>query len=83
MPFCLTFDTEVVISVKIGEPSPQTTLFQPTENEDEIRVPRSKLAPRQFQPNDLVLRRITRTVESNKLTLIWEGPFRIIGETTA
>ncbi|RDX76438.1 hypothetical protein CR513_43568, partial [Mucuna pruriens] len=39
-----------------------------------------KLAPRQFQPHDLVLRKITTTVDSNKLTPIWEGPLRITEE---
>ncbi|RDX82684.1 hypothetical protein CR513_36494, partial [Mucuna pruriens] len=37
-PFRLTYGTKVVIPVEIGEPSPQIALFQPTENEDEIRV---------------------------------------------
>ncbi|RDX86937.1 hypothetical protein CR513_31665, partial [Mucuna pruriens] len=37
-PFCLTFGTEAVIPVEIGELSPRTILFRPAENEDEIRV---------------------------------------------
>ncbi|RDY01915.1 hypothetical protein CR513_14700, partial [Mucuna pruriens] len=37
-PFHLTFGIEVVISVEIGEPSPQTALFRLTENEDELRT---------------------------------------------
>ncbi|RDX83897.1 hypothetical protein CR513_35138, partial [Mucuna pruriens] len=32
------FETKVVIPVEIGESSPKTTLFWPTENEDELRV---------------------------------------------
>ncbi|RDX64166.1 hypothetical protein CR513_57313, partial [Mucuna pruriens] len=39
-----------------------------------------RLAPRHFQPHDLVLRKITRTTDNNKLTPIWEGPYRIIEE---
>ncbi|RDX72263.1 hypothetical protein CR513_48280, partial [Mucuna pruriens] len=38
IPFPLTFDTEVVIPVEIGEPSPRTTLFEPGENEEELRA---------------------------------------------
>ncbi|RDX67006.1 hypothetical protein CR513_54171, partial [Mucuna pruriens] len=34
----------------------------------------------QFKHHDLVLRKITRTAESNKLTLAWKGPFRVIDE---
>ncbi|RDY13818.1 Tf2-9, partial [Mucuna pruriens] len=101
-PFRLTFGTEAVIPVEIGEPSPQTTLFRPAENEDEIRVnldllqearevaqikeyaakaratkrQRRKLVPKRFLPFDLVLRKVTRTTDNNKLTPIWEGPFR-------
>ncbi|RDX84297.1 Tf2-8, partial [Mucuna pruriens] len=37
-PFQLTFGTEAVIQVEIGESSPRTTLFCLTENEGEIRV---------------------------------------------
>ncbi|RDX82717.1 Pol polyprotein, partial [Mucuna pruriens] len=36
--FRLTLDTEAVILVEIREPLPWTILFQPVENEDEIRV---------------------------------------------
>ncbi|RDX62821.1 Tf2-8, partial [Mucuna pruriens] len=38
------------------------------------------IVPRHFKPQDLVLRRITQKVESNKLIPIWEGPFRILEE---
>ncbi|RDX97991.1 hypothetical protein CR513_19162, partial [Mucuna pruriens] len=95
-PFHLTFDTEALISVEIGESSPQIALFHPAENEDELRVnldllqeapkakatkhQRRKLAPRQFKHHDLVLRKITRTADNNKLTPIWEGPFRVTNE---
>ncbi|RDX84185.1 hypothetical protein CR513_34809, partial [Mucuna pruriens] len=77
-PFDLTFGTEAVISIEIGEPSPKTALFRLAENEDELRVnldllqemPRAKTRPRQFKPHDLVM----------KLTPIWEGLFKIIEE---
>ncbi|RDX96512.1 hypothetical protein CR513_20819, partial [Mucuna pruriens] len=35
---------------------------------------------RNFKSQDLVLRKIMRTAESNKLMPIWEGPFRIFEE---
>ncbi|RDX78394.1 hypothetical protein CR513_41343, partial [Mucuna pruriens] len=41
-PFRLTFSTEAVILVEIGEPSPRTALFQLAENEDELRQSRTK-----------------------------------------
>ncbi|RDX98498.1 Tf2-6, partial [Mucuna pruriens] len=37
-PFCLTYGSEAVIPVEIGEPSPRTTLFDPTTNEEELRA---------------------------------------------
>ncbi|RDX94353.1 Pro-Pol polyprotein, partial [Mucuna pruriens] len=37
-PFPLTFGTEAMIPVKIGEPSPRTTLFEPSRNEEELRA---------------------------------------------
>ncbi|RDX75650.1 Tf2-9, partial [Mucuna pruriens] len=37
-PFRLTYGSEAVIPVEIGEPSPRTTLFEPTANEDELRA---------------------------------------------
>ncbi|RDX65069.1 hypothetical protein CR513_56306, partial [Mucuna pruriens] len=37
-PFRLTFGTEAVIPVEIGESSVRTTLFEPSENEDELRA---------------------------------------------
>ncbi|RDY00528.1 hypothetical protein CR513_16283, partial [Mucuna pruriens] len=37
-PFRLTFDTEAMISVEIGEPSPRTALFEPSRNEEELRT---------------------------------------------
>ncbi|RDX98638.1 hypothetical protein CR513_18410, partial [Mucuna pruriens] len=36
--FCLTFDIKEMISIEIGEPSPQTTWFQHAQNEDELPV---------------------------------------------
>ncbi|RDX78443.1 Tf2-8, partial [Mucuna pruriens] len=36
--FRLTYGSEVVIPVEIGEPSPKTALFEPTANEDELRA---------------------------------------------
>ncbi|RDX71668.1 hypothetical protein CR513_48942, partial [Mucuna pruriens] len=37
-PFRLTFGTEAGIPVEIGEPSAHTTLFEPSENETELRA---------------------------------------------
>ncbi|RDX85668.1 Retrovirus-related Pol polyprotein from transposon opus, partial [Mucuna pruriens] len=37
-PFHLTFGTEAMIPVEIGEPSPRTTLFEPSRNEEELRA---------------------------------------------
>ncbi|RDX83491.1 hypothetical protein CR513_35583, partial [Mucuna pruriens] len=103
-PFRLTFGTEAVIPVEIGELSPRTTLFQPSQNEEELREnldllqearevahikeyvvkaraakrQDKKLLSRQFKCQDLVLRKITRTTDDNKLTPNWEGPFRVV-----
>ncbi|RDX74023.1 hypothetical protein CR513_46272, partial [Mucuna pruriens] len=38
IPFRLTFGTEAVIPVEIGEPSARTTLFEQSKNEDELRA---------------------------------------------
>ncbi|RDX98920.1 Tf2-6, partial [Mucuna pruriens] len=37
-PFRLTYGSEAVIPVEIGEPSPRTALFNPTANEEELRT---------------------------------------------
>ncbi|RDY02419.1 Tf2-9, partial [Mucuna pruriens] len=37
-PFRLTYGSEAVIPVEIGEPSPRTALFDPTTNEEELRA---------------------------------------------
>ncbi|RDX73388.1 Gypsy retrotransposon integrase-like protein 1, partial [Mucuna pruriens] len=37
-PFRLTYGTEAVIPVEIGEPSPRVTFFEPSNNEEELRV---------------------------------------------
>ncbi|RDY04816.1 hypothetical protein CR513_11420, partial [Mucuna pruriens] len=37
MPFRLTYGSEAVIPVEIGESSPRTALFDPTVNEEELR----------------------------------------------
>ncbi|RDX97493.1 Tf2-9, partial [Mucuna pruriens] len=37
-PFRLTYGSEAMIPVEIGEPSPRTTLFEPTVNEEELRA---------------------------------------------
>ncbi|RDX70518.1 hypothetical protein CR513_50231, partial [Mucuna pruriens] len=97
-PFRLMFGTEAMIPVEIGESSPQTTLFEPCENEEELRANLDmlqevweiahvkeyvvkaraarkydkRIVPRNFKPQDLV--------ESNKLTTIWEVPFRVLEE---
>ncbi|RDY10102.1 Tf2-8, partial [Mucuna pruriens] len=85
-PFRLTYGSEAVIPVEIGEPSPRTALFDPTGNEDELRANLDLLVarrydrgmiPREFQEGDLVLKKITMTAEKNKLTPKWEGPFRV------
>ncbi|RDY11318.1 hypothetical protein CR513_04041, partial [Mucuna pruriens] len=102
-PFRLTFGTEVVIPVEIGEPSARTTLFEPSENETKLRANldmlqkvteaahirefviktrvtkmyNRRVIPRSFKPQDLVLRKVVQKVENNKLSLKWEGPFRI------
>ncbi|RDX66872.1 Gypsy retrotransposon integrase-like protein 1, partial [Mucuna pruriens] len=105
-PFHLTYGTEVVIPVEIGEPSPRMTFFELGNNEEELRANldllqevreiahvkeyavkvraakkyNERLMPRRFKITDLVLRRVTRKGECNKLSSLWEGPFRIIGE---
>ncbi|RDY05632.1 Tf2-11, partial [Mucuna pruriens] len=97
-PFRLTFGTEAMIPVEIEESSPRTALFEPSGNEEELRVNLDmlqeireiahvreyvvkartarkydkRIVPRNFKPQDLA--------ESNKLTLIWEGPFRVLEE---
>ncbi|RDY02117.1 hypothetical protein CR513_14467, partial [Mucuna pruriens] len=38
MPFRLTFGTEAVIPVEIGESSSRTALFQPGQNQEELRA---------------------------------------------
>ncbi|RDX91253.1 Pro-Pol polyprotein, partial [Mucuna pruriens] len=84
-PFRLTFGSDAVIPVEIGEPSPWTTFFEPVDNEEELRANldmlqevhevahireyavkariagryNRKTIPRNFHPQDLVLRRIT------------------------
>ncbi|RDX99705.1 hypothetical protein CR513_17212, partial [Mucuna pruriens] len=40
-----------------------------------------KVVPRSFKTGDLVLKKVTMTTNKNKLTPLWEGPFRIINET--
>ncbi|RDX87782.1 Tf2-9, partial [Mucuna pruriens] len=37
-PFRLTFGTEAMIPVEIGEPSPRMALFEPSKNEEELRA---------------------------------------------
>ncbi|RDY14220.1 pol, partial [Mucuna pruriens] len=37
-PFRLTFGTEAMIPVEIGEPSPRMTQFEPNRNEEELRA---------------------------------------------
>ncbi|RDY04905.1 hypothetical protein CR513_11315, partial [Mucuna pruriens] len=39
-----------------------------------------RLSPRQFKSHDLVLRKITRIADNNKLTPIWKGPFKVSEE---
>ncbi|RDX61683.1 gag-pol, partial [Mucuna pruriens] len=35
---CLTYGSEAMILVEIGEPSPRTSLFEPAANEEELRI---------------------------------------------
>ncbi|RDY04866.1 Tf2-11, partial [Mucuna pruriens] len=105
-PFRLTFGTEAMIPVEIGEPSPRTALFEPSRNEEELRANldliqearelahikeyaikaraarryNKKVIPRKFKTGDLVLKKVTMTANKNKLTPLWEGPFRVIDE---
>ncbi|RDX67749.1 Tf2-11, partial [Mucuna pruriens] len=105
-PFRLTYGTEAMIPVEIGEPSPRVSFFVQSNNEEELRTNldllqevreiahireyavkaraakkyNKKLIPRRFNVADLVLRKITRKGESNKLSPLWEGPFRIMEE---
>ncbi|RDX58231.1 Pro-Pol polyprotein, partial [Mucuna pruriens] len=39
-----------------------------------------RVIPCKYHPQDLVLRKVTRSSNSNKLTPNWEGPFRVIEE---
>ncbi|RDX77401.1 Retrovirus-related Pol polyprotein from transposon 17.6, partial [Mucuna pruriens] len=39
-----------------------------------------RVIPRKYHPQDLVLRKVTRSSNSNKLTPNWEGPFRVTEE---
>ncbi|RDX70210.1 Retrovirus-related Pol polyprotein from transposon 17.6, partial [Mucuna pruriens] len=41
------------------------------------RLYNRRVIPREFGPQDLVLRKIVHKADSNKLTPEWEGPFRI------
>ncbi|RDX65042.1 Tf2-6, partial [Mucuna pruriens] len=103
-PFHLTFRIDIVIPVEIGESSPRVVLFQPSENNEELRVNLDllqeewevvhvreyavkarvarrhdrRLVAREFKCQDLVLRKITRLTDSNKLTLVWKGPFKAL-----
>ncbi|RDX93384.1 Tf2-9, partial [Mucuna pruriens] len=94
--FRLTFGIKAMFPVEIEEPSPWTALFKPSQKEEELRANLDmleyavkaraarnydkKVAPRNFKPRDLVLRKIIRGPEKNKLTPIWEGPFRVLEE---
>ncbi|RDX98991.1 hypothetical protein CR513_18019, partial [Mucuna pruriens] len=106
-PFRLTFGTEAMIPVEIGEPSPRATLFEPSMNEEELRANldliqevrqiahireyavktraarryNQKVVPRRFKAGDLVLKKIIMAANKNKLTPLWEGPFRVMNET--
>ncbi|RDX83428.1 hypothetical protein CR513_35648, partial [Mucuna pruriens] len=105
-PFRLTYGTEAVILVEIGEPSPRMTFFESGGNEEELRANldllqevceiahvkeyavkaraarkyNRRVMPRHFKIADLVLRRMTRRGDCNKLSLLWEGPFKITEE---
>ncbi|RDX92961.1 hypothetical protein CR513_24841, partial [Mucuna pruriens] len=91
MPFRLTYESDAMIPVEIGEPSPRIALFEPAVNEEELRTNLDLLQEvqeiahikeyaakaRVARRYDLVLRKATLRVEKNKLTPKWEGPFRI------
>ncbi|RDX88255.1 Tf2-6, partial [Mucuna pruriens] len=91
-PFRLTFGTEAVIPVEIGESSAHELranldLLQEVSETTHIReyavktrVARTynkRVVPRNFRPQDLMLRKVVQKAENNKLTPSWEGPFRI------
>ncbi|RDX82494.1 hypothetical protein CR513_36709, partial [Mucuna pruriens] len=44
------------------------------------RANNQNVLPCNFKPQDLVLRKTVQKAESNKLTLRWESPFRMIEE---
>ncbi|RDX80124.1 hypothetical protein CR513_39378, partial [Mucuna pruriens] len=82
-----------MIPIKIEESSPQTTFFQPTSNEEELRVNltllqkkrevahvREYVAKAKASKDNLVLRRVLRNVVSNKLNPNWEGQYIIVEE---
>ncbi|RDY14054.1 Tf2-9, partial [Mucuna pruriens] len=80
-PFRLTFRTEAVIPVEIGESFAEAAHIR--EYAVKTRVARAynkKVVPHNFKPQDLVLRRIIQKTKINKLMPSWEGPFRVIEE---
>ncbi|RDX83445.1 Retrovirus-related Pol polyprotein, partial [Mucuna pruriens] len=92
-PFRLTFGTEAMIPVEIGEPSPRTTFFEPSKNEEELRANldliqevREIAHVRKYVVKARVVQRynqrvIPRSFKAGDLVLKKEGPFRIVNET--
>ncbi|RDX88585.1 Pro-Pol polyprotein, partial [Mucuna pruriens] len=71
---------QAVIPVEIGESSALRETAHIREYVVKTRVARmynKRVIPRNFKPQDLVLRKIVQKAENNKLTPSWEGPFRI------
>ncbi|RDY09223.1 hypothetical protein CR513_06448, partial [Mucuna pruriens] len=81
-PFRLTFDTEAVILVEIGElltvGGPRGGTNNKIRDKGTCGQATMRLSSRQFKSQDLVLRKITWTVNDNNMTPNWEGPFRVI-----
>ncbi|RDX82514.1 Tf2-11, partial [Mucuna pruriens] len=83
-PFRLTYGSEAMILVEIGEPSPRTALFESTMNEEELRANLDLLQEvweiahiKEYAAKTRVARKYNQKVK-NKLMPKWEGPFRII-----
>ncbi|RDX78359.1 Tf2-9, partial [Mucuna pruriens] len=63
-----------------GELRANLDMVQEVREAAHIRIAKlynRKVIPRNFKPQDLVLRRTVHKAESNKLTPKWEGPFRV------
>ncbi|RDX99319.1 hypothetical protein CR513_17643, partial [Mucuna pruriens] len=91
-PFRLTFGTEVMIPMEIGELSPRTALFELGENKDELRVNMDMLQEireiahvREYAVKARAARKYDKIVvpcsfKLQDLVLRREGPFKVIKE---